>query len=194
MEGTRMTAIAALVEGASVYIGTDSAGVCEYRLYCEKAGKVFKTGSLLIAYTESFRMGQLLQYGTTGVKKLSSLTPPKTERTAFKFMVNEVVPVIRRTLKLGGCMKINLTSEEEISGILVAWKHFLFSVDIDLAVHEYREPYTASGCAEHCILGSFYTTEKLKRKVSPEQRVLLALEAADRHYTAVSPPFHIMKT
>ena len=57
-----MTCIVGVVDNGKVYMGGDSAGVGGLCIETRKQPKVFRNGDFLIGYTDSFRMGQLLQY------------------------------------------------------------------------------------------------------------------------------------
>ncbi len=58
-----MTCIVGLAHGGRVYMGADSAGVAGLDIDTRRDPKLFKVGDLLIGFTTSFRMGQLLAYG-----------------------------------------------------------------------------------------------------------------------------------
>ena len=57
-----MTAIVAIRQDNTVYMGGDSAGVAGLKITIRKDPKVFINGNFLMGFTTSFRMGQLLQY------------------------------------------------------------------------------------------------------------------------------------
>ena len=58
-----MTCIVAVETPAGVWMGADRMGSDGYTGAPVEAPKIFHNGPLLIAYTTSFRMGQVLQYG-----------------------------------------------------------------------------------------------------------------------------------
>jgi len=59
-------------------------------------------------------------------------------------------------------------------------------------VLEPESGYCAVGCGEDLALGSLYTTESLNW--TPDDRVKIALEAAEKFSSMVQRPFHILNT
>src|SRR5262245_34038271 len=87
-----MTCIVGFVEGRSVWIGGDSAGVGGYDLTVRADEKVCRNGPMLFWFTSSFRMGQLLRYGLTVPERFPSMD-------VDKFMVTTFVDAVRECLK-----------------------------------------------------------------------------------------------
>ena len=179
-----MTCIIGLEHEGEVYIGGDSAGVAGYGLTVRADEKVFQNGEFLMGFTTSFRMGQLLRY---------KLTPP--ERTpsvdANKFMVVQFIDAVRECLKLGGYAK---KQEDAESGgtFLVGYQGGLFTVESDYQVGRSQLPFDAVGCGKDIALGSMFSTADAPG-MTPEQRVIFALEAAERFSAGVRRPFVVLK-
>ncbi|KKN17732.1 hypothetical protein LCGC14_0962700, partial [marine sediment metagenome] len=58
-----MTCIVGFIDdGGKAWMGGDSAGVAGHHTHPRRDPKVFRVGPVLIGYTSSFRMGQLLRY------------------------------------------------------------------------------------------------------------------------------------
>ena len=57
-----MTCIIGLAENDRVYIGADSASAEGWTVRATGLSKVFRAGEFVIGYTDSFRMGQILEY------------------------------------------------------------------------------------------------------------------------------------
>jgi ATP-dependent protease HslVU (ClpYQ) peptidase subunit len=174
-----MTCIVGLLDNNNIYMGGDSAGVGGYSLRIRKDEKVFINGEFIFGFTSSFRMGQLLRY---------SLKPPKRYQDIdiYSFMVNDFINSVRQCLKDGGYAEKD--KERESGGtFLVGYQGRLFEISDDYQVAEVLDNFTSCGCGFDLALGSLYSTEGQK----PEERVLIALEAAEKFSAGVRAPFNI---
>lgn len=160
-----MTCIAALVDNGKVYIAADSAASAEDSIEVRANRKVFRNGEYLIGFTGSFRVGQVLQYGT-------GLPAPK--RDLLGHIVTELVGPIRRAF-----------DKETVTDILIGCRGRLFKMCTDYSVAEY-DSYAAAGQGEPYALGRLHGSLG-----APELRLVAALEAAQTHCTAVRSPFHV---
>ena len=183
-----MTCIVGLIDNDKVYIGGDSAGVGGYDLHIRADKKVFKNGPFIMGFTSSFRMGQLLQY---------KLQPPSlykedgTLKDIYKYMVTEFIDAVRQCLKDGGyAIK---KDEGELGGtFLVGYGGRLFAVYDDYQVAEFVEGYGAVGCGAQIANGVLYATQD--KGLSPGERIMIALEAAERYSAGVRGPFVLEST
>lgn len=162
-----------------MYIGADCAAVSGNSLRTRSDPKVFRNGDFLMGFTSSFRMGQLLRY---------AFTPPDKWPTKdlYEYMVTDFVNGIRSCLKGGGYARTE-SGEESGGTFLVGFQKRLFVISDDYQVSEWALPYAAVGCGAPYALGSLYATEG----ESPEDRVRIALEAAEKFSIGVSSPFTI---
>jgi hypothetical protein len=160
-----VTCIVGLVdqESGDIWMGGDSAGASGHHLQVRAQPKVFRKGSVVMGYTSSFRMGQLLQY---------KLQIP-SERDAhdaliepFEWMVTRFVEAIRTCLKDGGFAK-KKDEVEEGGTFLVGYRGRAYELGA-------LDVLTASGAG-------------------PEHTVLRALEAAERFSGAVAEPFCVVR-
>lgn len=179
-----MTCIVGLVDGGKVYIGGDSAGSNSWQLTVRKEAKVFRNGDFLMGATGSFRMIQLLQY---------AFKPPVYEKPLENnddylscYMATSFVDGVRECFKNGGFAKKE--AEQESGGtFLVGFQGKLFCIQDDYHVGEALCKYSAIGDGEDVALGVVYATPGLQ----PQERLLMALQAAQYHCTSVSAPFTI---
>jgi len=176
-----MTCIAGLVDNGSVYIGGDSAGVGGWALTVRSDRKVFRNGDFVMGFTSSFRMGQLLQH---------SFCPPKrhADTDIQKFMVTEFVNEVRRCLKDGGYAEKHNDAEQG-GTFLVGYAGHLFRIGNDYQVGEAADGIDACGCGEQIALGALFAN----RTAKPDDRLMTALQAAERFSAGVRGPFHIEK-
>jgi len=177
-----MTCIVAVTDGEQVTMGGDSAGVSGWDIDYHSNPKVFHLGDLLIGFTSSFRMGQILQY---------NVTIPKIEQGTdlYEWMVKEFIPIVRAAFAEHGFAKIDGVTEKG-GQFIVGIDGSIFIVDSDYQVAETLEDYHSVGCGQGYAMGSLYTTEGK----DPLERVNLALEAATYHSAGVAEPFTILRT
>lgn len=176
-EESSVTCIAAVVDEGTVWMGGDSAGVSGWNLTLRKDAKVFLNGTFLIGFTTSFRMGQLLRY---------SFKPPVHPEgvDTYEFMVTAAINSMRTCLKDGGFSKKDKEAEEG-GTFLVGYRGRLFEINSDYQVAEPLDHMAAVGAGEQVACGALYALLDL----DPEQRILRALEVAERFNAAVRGPF-----
>ncbi len=177
-----MTCIVGLVDNGTVWIGGDSAATAGFSLTVRSDKKVFKVGDMLIGFTSSFRMGQLLEH---------SFTPPKrhADQDVFTYMVTSFVDAVRACFKDGGFAEKH--SESERGGaFLVGYEKRLFLIESDYQVGESIHGFNACGCGDQIALGAMY----LSRGSEPKDRIYSALKAAEAFSAGVRAPFHILSS
>lgn len=70
----------------------------------------------------------------------------------------------------------------------------LYEIQNDYSVLEPLAGYSAVGCGEVTAKGSLYATTKYMQDFTPEQHILIALEAAEKNCCGVQRPFVILNT
>ena len=178
-----MSCIVGLVDKNKVYIGCDSAGVCNDIITKRKDSKIFKNGDFIIGCTTSYRMIQLLRY---------SFKPPEiNKKEIYNYMCTDFINEVRKCFKKGGYLQ-KYPAGDDLGGVfLVAHKDRLFFIDDDFQVGESHVGYQAAGGGEKFALGSLHTSSLFKKS---EDRINAALEAAAFHCTCVCKPFLIYHT
>lgn len=175
-----MTCIVGLVEGDTVWIGGDSAGVAGYELTVRSDQKVFRNGPMLFGFTSSFRMGQLLRYRLQVPEHDSCVDVDKWMATTF-------IDAVRTCLRDHGFAKKN--QEQESGGtFLVAYRGRLFNIADDYQVGVPLDGFDAVGCGGEVARGALFACSRL----SGRKRIALALQAAERFSAGVRGPFHIV--
>lgn len=184
-----MTAVVGIVEeNGDIYMGADSAGVAGYSVTRRKDPKVFIKMKFIMGFTSSFRMGQLLHYKFSPP---SLLKVKSGKQTLDHYMNVDFVQALRKCFKEGGFTTIN--NNKEIGGcFLVGIWGRLFEIESDFQVAESLKNYSAVGCGDDLCLGSLYSTDGLTN-VTPEQRISLALSAAEEFSAGVRSPFNILR-
>lgn len=174
-----MTCIVGLIHNGNVYMGGDSAGVAGMSLAIRSDQKVFWNSNVLIGYTTSFRMGQILRY---------EFKPPSINTwDVWRYMATDFVSELRRTFDRCGWKRRSDDGEDKGGTFLVGTQGQLFIVHSDFQVGVPTDDFAACGCGEEIALGSLYTSAGR----DPEARVRTALEAAERFSAGVRGPFTV---
>lgn len=186
-----MTCIAGVADGKNVWIGGDSASGGEdgWAIARVVAPKVFPlqikgtNQRLLIGYTSSFRMGQIIQYHLRLPD--NPIPVPGLEQ---RYVIDPLIPLIRAALKEHGFTKIE--HNEETGGVfLIGLQGHLFRIDSDFHVRERLDGYEAIGCGAAFALGALWTNRLAG--VDPAASVFQALRAAGHLSGGVANPFHV---
>jgi ATP-dependent protease HslVU (ClpYQ) peptidase subunit len=180
-----MTCIVAIAQNGTVYMGSDHAASDDKTgwIISRKEPKCFKVGQYAVAFTDSFRMGQILQYAWTPPK----YTPTKTNSGLDKFMRTKFIESVKQAFKDGGYGSIGSSSDEDTGGIfIVGLEGRIFTIDEDFHVGENVVNYMAEGSGGQIALGALHAT---KHQKNPKLRIKAALEAATEFNMAVAAPY-----
>jgi ATP-dependent protease HslVU (ClpYQ) peptidase subunit len=187
-----MTCIVALIDNGKVYMGADSAASEDKTgLIVQRTDpKVFKVGQYGIAFTDSFRMGQILQYAW----KPPVYTPTKNNSSLDKFMRTKFVDSVKEAFRENGYGNFGPGTDEGDEGgvflISVVGTGRIFTMESDFHIGECDVPYMAEGSGQHIALGSLFTSGNIK---TPRKRVRTALEASAKFIMSVRGPFTIIE-
>jgi ATP-dependent protease HslVU (ClpYQ) peptidase subunit len=176
-----MTCIAALSYNGKVYMGGDSAAADEDTniVSSRKEPKVFIKGGYLLGYSGSFRFGKVVQH---------IFNPPKLVGSDLdKFLNTTFIDSLREVCELN---KVDPGSEEDSSEMLVGVNGRVFEFCNDWHFGEDINDFNAVGSGTKFALGSLYSTRRMR---SPNARIQLALESAERFSTSVRGPFTILE-
>lgn len=185
-----MTCVVGLIKSGKVYMGSDSAAVDEKggHIFAQKSPKVFTVGQFGIAFVDSFRMGQILQY---------EWVPPRftgSPKALDKFMRTKFIDSVKDAFKGGGYGNFGPNVEDGDQGgiflVAVRGTGRLFYVDDDFQVGENIIPYYAEGIGMDFALGSLHSTQNMR---DPYKRMELALAAASQFSVGVCPPYHYIE-
>lgn len=182
-----MTCIVGFANEKKMILMGDSAGVNGYDITIRSDPKVFelrqkKGPNVLIGFTSSFRMGQLLM----------TLRVPKDKiGDPFGFMVEQFVPSVRELFARGGFLS-KANGREEGGQFLVGYRGKLFTIDGDFQVGVPADQYDAVGCGESFALGVLDAT-LCQKGIDPEQALTMALQVAEKRSGGVRQPFRMVK-
>ena len=180
-----MTCIVAIAQNGVVYMGSDHAASDDKTgwILSRKEPKCFKVGQYAVAFTDSFRMGQILQYSW----KPPIYTPTKTNSGLDKFMRTKFIDSIKDAFRAEGFGSVSQAGQEDEGGVfIVGLQGRIFTIDEDFHVGENIVNYMAEGSGGQIALGALYATKNQK---NPKVRLKAALEAASEFNMSVAPPF-----
>ncbi len=186
-----MTCIAGIKDKDRVWIGADSFGSTNSYGMVYNNKKVFKlkdNKNMLVGYTTSFRMGDLLEYSKGLIDEISVLKNEKIDR---EYIVTKIIPGISR-LFCDNKFETNDNGEASGGNFLLANNTDLYLVQNDYSVLEPKEEYISCGSGMYFALSSLYSTKNTD--MPPVKRIKLALETAEHFQINVRRPFVIMNT
>lgn len=173
-----MSCIVGLVDHNKVWVGCDSMSSDETVKLVRKDDKFFRPiENAVIGFSGSYRAGQILRC-TKGL-----LT--KRSKCDEEYLIRRFIPKIEKVFD-------KRNNNELECPFLLAFENRLFQVDVDFQLAESATGYDAVGSGSYYALGSLSSTEEFK--ISPEERIYLALKAAEIHGRGVGRPFHILNT
>lgn len=171
------------------WIGGDSLGSNGYTKSIENSPKVFRNETfrnILIGGTTTFRHLDLLRYSTNLFDEADFY---KKTNIDHKYMVTKFIPKIIELFKNG----IISESENNRGGnFIVATPNNIFEIQNDYSVLEPSFGFCAVGSGEDVAMGSLITT--INFDISPQEKIVRALEAAEKYCCGVQRPFRILRT
>lgn len=179
-----MTCIVAIAQNGTVYMGSDHAASDDKSgwIMARKEPKCFKVGQYAVAFTDSFRMGQILQYSWNPPKYV----PTKTNSGLDKFLRTKFIDSVKLAFKEGGYGDIGGSDEDTGGVFIIGLEGRIFTIDEDFHVGENIVNYMAEGSGAMFALGALHATKNQK---NPKLRIKAALEAASEFSMSVAPPF-----
>lgn len=174
-----MTCIVGIAQGGKVYLGGDSAGVGGWEVTHRADLKVFKNGPMVMGFTSSFRMGQLLQH------KL--VVPARSAESIEQFLAVTFVDALRECLAGGGWLAKEHVSREDAGTFLLGYAGRLFRVCDDFQIAESLDGFDAVGCGAPYALGALRGL-----KGTPAKRLTAALETSAHFSIGVRAPFNFV--
>lgn len=176
-----MTCIIGWADDARMVMGADSlAARSSWDAAVRRDRKMFRLtqengADVLIGFTSSYRMGQLL---------MGLALPCDHGTDPFRWMVEHFIPIARTRLKDGGYTSVN-SNREEGGEFLVAYRGRIFTVYADFQVAERADRFDAIGCGGAFALGALSV---LDVPANPEAAILRALAVAESLSAGVRGP------
>lgn len=176
-----MTVIVGLVDKGEIWMSGDGAGVAGLHISARSDEKVFHNGPFLIGITSSFRMGNILRYRLAAPKQL-------VDQTDHQYLSTDFIDALRKTFEVHGFGSFRSGNGDHGGTFLLGYNKNLYLVDSDFQVGIPACGYSSVGCGSDLALGALHATVGRK----PEERVMMALEAANTFSAGVSPPYTVL--
>jgi hypothetical protein len=191
-----MTCIAGWIEeNGKVWVAGDSAETAGTSLFLRTTPKAFSRTEdgieWIFAISGIARGSQLLKY---------ELCLPSSEGfnpdDVCEFVVTKLAPKIRDLFFEKGFLKKTNGVEEMDCPIMVGVRGHLFIIDPLFFVRENPENYATIGNGGTIAQGVLWASKRMEgmKTLSPKERLLLALKAAEETTTSVKSPFHVIST
>lgn len=178
-----MTCVIGISDGDRVWIGGDSGASLGQEVRRSRLPKVFKRpDGLIIGYTDSYRMGQLLQYA------LSDLTSEEGYEDPYDFLVTVFSEKIRVLFRDYGFSKIE-SNRDSGGTFLLGYKGKLYSVYSDFQVNESSDDIEAIGAGREYALGAIKALERALPNLAAPDKIQRGLEVAEYFCSGVMGPF-----
>lgn len=178
-----MTCIVGVEHNGRVYMGGDSSAVSGWDIVPTAEKKVFKCEDMLIGYTSSFRMGQLLKYELK--------IPEHSNISGVGYLVRDFIPAVRECLKEGGYTKIE-NNREEGGLFLMGMGGRLYEIADDFQVLRNMRGMAAVGCGAPYAIGALDVMMR-SRRFDPGKAIIKALEIAGTYSAGVCGPYYVVE-
>ena len=179
-----MTTIIGIKKDNSVWIGADSIASNGHDKFTVANPKVFKKDNMLIGYTTSFRIGQLLQY---------SVNTPTDDYgvSAHEYMVTRYIPEVIKCFEENKCLSTDDNNVSVGGDFLVGYRGELFTVQSDFSVNQWLSNFAVVGHGTEYALGAMQILNKID--YLPDDKINMALEAVSNVSVFTVRPFHVMQ-
>ena len=176
-----MTCIIGLMDNENIYMGGDSAASDGNAYRIQTNRKVFRNGPMLMGYSTSYRMGQLLEH---------SLAVPSrnVNESLEKYMVVDFVNSVRSCFKESGFAQEDDDGKEKGGFFLVGIEKSLFMIESNYQVSQNILPFMSIGSGSSHAEGAMMALTG-----TPEERIMEALKIASRFNCGVAAPFYVEK-
>lgn len=176
-----MTCIVGLVEDETIFMGCDSMVTTGYTTQLLTLKKVFRNRDMLIGFSGSVRMCNLLQYAFT--------IPEHPDYMSIEtYLTTSFIDALRTLLKdTGNATKTN-EQEQSLGYFLLGYKKRLFTIGSDYSLIEVMEGYNSVGSGSEIALGAMFATQH--SDIKPKKRIELALKAATHYCNGVNEPYY----
>lgn len=177
-----MTCIVAIVEDGKIWMGCDS--LVSYGHIVSIIGtKIVKKENIIMGFAGRVRDINLIKFGFE--------IPSKDEKiNDYEYMATVFTTAIRKRLKEYGAIKIDDSEETGQAYILIGYNNRIYRMSYDFSATRVEDiNFFALGSGQELALGSLHST--LDTKYTPEQRLKLALSAAEEFISSVRGPFFI---
>jgi len=176
-----MTIIAAYEGFHHYWIGSDSLGV-SCGLGADFGTKLIKKGNYIIAFSSSYRVGDVARESKNLPKEINSIIDVRKFRDALsKDLIEEAGA--RTEAHNGNGLK------EAPVGIIIVSPTGMYAIEGDFQVHKIKTGYYANGSGWAIAYGALYIAKQ--NKASGEEAISGAIKAAIAHSTTCGGRCHV---
>jgi len=175
-----MTCVVALKQNNKVYMGCDSISVSGDTYTLTGDVKVFKKDKMIFGCAGSVRARQILQYNFK--------IPKQKTKNDHEYMCTDFISELQNTFK-----DTHFGTQKSIEGsnFIVGYNNNIYVIYSDYQVNINSHDYVSIGSGTDFSNGSLCTTKNMN--ILPEEKIRLALKAAEAHCTTVHGPFVIIE-
>jgi len=182
-----MTCIVGYCEGGKVWMGSDS-------MACRSGCKII-IDYPKISIIENDEGDSILIGGGGSLRELmivkhSFELPTNSRKDDMEFVLLDVV------LEIENCLTVNKSSATAnenfncLTDFLIGYHGKLYHIACDGGVLSESLCYASEGSGGEVATGAMYAV--CQDAITPEEKIIIALEASARHVDSVSAPFHIL--
>lgn len=181
-----MTCIVGLQYRDTVWMGCDSMASSGWDKRVSGVDKIFIKSKMLIGYTTSFRMGQIIRHNLD-VPEYNDFYIHNIENAHEQYLVTEFIPALRACLKEHGYTTIK-DNVEEGGQLLMGLAGCLFTVQSDFSVQRSDDGFDAIGAGAPYALGALHALTH-NGVINPSELIEKALITSEHLCNGVCQPF-----
>ncbi|MDD5517856.1 MAG: hypothetical protein PHV98_00710 [Candidatus Omnitrophica bacterium] len=166
-------------------MGGDSAGADGWNIKNISCNKVFIKDHLIVGYTWSFRMGQIIEFS----EDIPCFTN-EFNNNSYAYLVKSFVPFIREKFKQEGFSTVK-DNFETGGDFLIGLNGQLFEIQSDFAVLRSQDGYNSVGCGSFYALGAMAIMKLMEN--DPIRMIKKSLEVSEHFSNGVRSPFIILE-
>jgi ATP-dependent protease HslVU (ClpYQ) peptidase subunit len=141
-----------------------------------KTARSSQRANMLIGYTSSYRMGQLLEH--------SLIIPEReTNQSIENYMYVDFINAVRELLKNNGQMQVD-RNVQTIGFFLIVTEGLIFQMQDDLSLLEAADGFDACGSGESYARAALHLL-KNQGKLSPKEMLTEAIDIAAQYVSSV---------
>lgn len=176
-----MTCIVAIKTPDGFCFCGDGLATDGHHAFYTKNAKVWVQGEMILGACGSPRFSQLVRYGFT-------IPEHPVGMDTMTYLVDVFIEALRERLTKGEWAK---DKEDVAAALIIGYRGCLIDMDSELSFSEPVADFCSVGSGRDVALGSLGTTARFAKrlKLTPQQRVEIALEEAATHCITVGGPF-----
>ena len=183
-----MTCIVGLIdkETDKLYLGGDSCASIDNKIFSTKNNKIKKIDNFIIGGCgNSFAINLLYSSNLKFIKQ-------KNNEDTFDYMINVFIKTIKDFYIKNNILCDYKINEDNIldCDFIVGYNKRFFHITENLNIFENKDDFISIGSGSAHAYGSLYTVKNMK--LTPEEKILFALESAEYYVSNVRRPFNII--